>query len=298
MPLLPEPEPMSGNPRCAWRFGWIGWLMGVVFTGAGALILPFGPEDMAEAEGVPIWFAYWLGSVFAVPGLAMLGKSLFDVWRRNRLSALPEAWRSDHVWNPDGTNSEELGSLGWTILGFAAAWAFLIPFTWFARSGSIEGPGQWMFKGIIYSIDSAFLLGTGHVGYRVLRYLKHGRTFLHFSDRPYRPGRALFARFSGPGKLAGSSGGTAELRCVEERWVETDDGDGKVCAIEMKKIVNATHPVSFDPTGGATLQFDIPADAPSTRLSADPFFYWEIVVSSKDSGFDYEGTFLVPIYAD
>lgn len=61
MGLLPEPEAMSGSPRCAWRLRWTGWLMGVVFTGSGALILSFGPEEMAEAEGVPLALASQLG---------------------------------------------------------------------------------------------------------------------------------------------------------------------------------------------------------------------------------------------
>jgi hypothetical protein len=94
MGLRPEPEAMPGNPRCAWMLGRTGWLMGVMFTGAGALILSFEPEEMAEAEGVPLWFAYWLGLMFAVPGLAMLAKSVFDVWRRKRFSGLREAWRT------------------------------------------------------------------------------------------------------------------------------------------------------------------------------------------------------------
>ena len=66
----------------------------------------------------------------------------------------------------------------------------------------------------------------------------------------------------------------------------------------MRKLFTATHPISFDPTGSATVQFDVPKDAPGTQLSADPYCYWEIVVSSKASGIDYEGTFLVPIYGD
>ncbi len=298
MGLLPEPEPMSGNARCAWRLGWIGWLMGVVFTGAGALILSFGPEEMAEAEGIPVWFAYWMGCVFGVPGLFMLAISVFDVWRRKRLSLNSEAWRSDHRWNPDGARSEELGSLGWTVLGFAAAWAFLIPFTWFARSGQIQGPGETMFKAITYAIDAAFLLGTVLLGYRVLGFLKYGRSFLQFMGRPYRPGGALSARFSGPGKLAESMGGSAELRCVEERWVDVDEAGGKERRIEMRKLFSAVHPIAFDPTGGATLHFDVPPDAPSTRLSMDPYCYWEIVVSSEAPGIDYEGIFLVPVYSD
>ena len=153
---------------------------------------------MAEAEGLPLWFVYWLGLVFGLPGLTFLAKSVFDVWRRRSLLAGPGDWRSDHVWNPDGASSGELVTLGWTFLGFSAAWAFLIPFTWFARSGQIQGPGESLFKGITYFLDAAFLLGTVHLGYRTLRFLKYGKTFLRFADQPYRRGRVLNAYFSGP----------------------------------------------------------------------------------------------------
>jgi hypothetical protein len=48
---------------------------------------------------------------------------------------------------------------------------------------------------------------------------------------------------------------------------------------------------------GLALSFPFPADAAPTRLSERPPRYWELEIGAEVPGIDYQGRFLLPVYA-
>ena len=130
------------------------------------------------------------------------------------------------------------------------------------------------------------------------RRLRHGRSRVRWTRFPLAIGEPARLVTELPASLPVGSAVRAELRCVREETVETLTGtrERRTQHVVHRVVWREAREVTRAP-GPLALAFDLPADAPSTALLAEPPTYWELALASELPGADFSATYLVPVYA-
>ena len=170
---------------------------------------------------------------------------------------------------------------------------FLVPFHLIFLA---DKEWDWIPMVVLGLFDIAIAVMLGYAGYLVLRYLKFGESRVIYGTLPLYTGSQVRLAFEGGRLLENCSSIEAQLVCIEEFY----ERKGKNSRAVFEQLYASTRQFSTGASGAAQLEFDLPQDAPGTRLAVEGGEfprYWELVVTAKLPGIDYEGLFLLPIYA-
>jgi hypothetical protein len=90
------------------------------------------------------------------------------------------------------------------------------------------------------------------------------------------------------------------LRAIEERRETRQTGPGRT-TVSLNAYCHHEATLSIDLRGaafgqGARFSFELPREAPGTRLSDSPPRYWELTATADTPGVDFEEVFLLPVY--
>jgi hypothetical protein len=135
----------------------------------------------------------------------------------------------------------------------------------------------------------------------IARAIKFGGSRIEFAHFPYRLPEPIVIRWEQPKGIARVNKGAFTLRCVEEWFEREGDGSNNSRRLAHEEIWSGTwhleQPRPFELGKWMELRFELPADAPSTQLSAERPVFWEFEVKLDLPGLDFEETYLVPIYS-
>ena len=115
-----------------------------------------------------------------------------------------------------------------------------------------------------------------------------GASRIEFSKFPLRPGETAVLRWLVPKGASRIARGTFTLRCVEEWYETTSTGKNRSRTLVQEQVWAATGSITDGRVlrAGKTdeLQFEIPADAPSTSLSSGKTVFWELAIELDLAG--------------
>jgi len=279
----------------------VALIVGPTVAGMGLLIVVASLLGrMTPEPGVPRWLPAWVGGVFLLGGGVVSGRAMRRVLWKQRARRYAEAWRRDYPWPLRYMADDSGRALRYQAGGLLLFAAFIGIFNALLFSGLIpfhhllEG-NNWVPVFVIAAFDLAFVLLSVFLVYRLLQRWRFGRARFYFEEGPpYYLGGELVGTFVGHPKLAQATCAEAVLRAVEEYLLRSPDGTSSQV---MRAVYEDRAPLEIDAGGMAHIRFPLPAGGPATCLSNVPTRYWELVVRARFPGPDYEGIFLVPVYA-
>jgi hypothetical protein len=174
---------------------------------------------------------------------------------------------------------------------------FLSAFNYFAffKAGT-----PWLFKGVIALFDLIAVAFWYAAVMAVGRALKFGGSRIAFSSFPYRLGKPIVIHWHPAAGINQANKGSFTLRCVEEWYEVRGTGKNRSRQIVHEEIWSGTwqleQPRAFQQGAKVDFSFDVPGDLHSTMLSADRPIFWEFEAKLDLPGFDFEETYLVPVY--
>jgi hypothetical protein len=283
---------------------WGGCLFGGAFVAVGTWIILVGTKVVAvnpASVHAPYWVLTVAGASFALGGFMVWGMAWiqFAADRSRREAALRhpgEPALADYPWHPDGLTVSEWAGAAKLLALVIGMSVFLSIFNWWAFGA--EGP--WMVKVIVGLFDIIMVLVWGKAFQLLGRAVKFGSSRIEFVHFPCRlPGPAVLRWQPGRG-INRINQGTFTLRSVEE-WMESSGyGKNRTVTVVHEEIWSAKgiieQPRNFPLHDAVELRYELPAEALSTRLSADKPLFWELEVKLKLPGLDFSETYLVPIY--
>jgi hypothetical protein len=165
-----------------------------------------------------------------------------------------------------------------------------------------------------FAVTPFYLFGIGAWVFavnRAARVIRFRRTRFDYDTFPFFLGARMSGVLVGTEPVTGSETIAATLRCVDEHWSGSGKGRAKVRRIvreearEYRRDALVERAFAGKDMAGVPandirpvlpITFDLPADATPTRLSGDPSFRWELQVTAKRPGLDFDVTFLLPVY--
>lgn len=281
------------------------FLFGTVFVAAGTFMILIGtkvlPVDPRKVHA-PYWILTAIGTVFIAPGLWMW----LMAWRqraanrRNQEAARQqpnEPAYADYPWNPQGFESRGWRKAFGRSLGALLLTVFLSTFNYFAF---FKAGMPWFFKGIIVLFDIIAVAFWYMAVVALGRAIKFGGSRISFTSFPYRLGKPIVIRWHPASGIEEAKKGSFTLRCVEEWYEVRGTGKNRSRQIVHEEIWSGTWKLEgsrvFQPGAKVEFSFDVPWDLHSTMLSADRPIFWEFEAKLDLPGFDFEETYLVPIY--
>lgn len=302
MPHLAPPKRIAGSAR-------IPLLPSSIALSLGIMLLVFGTGiSAATAAGwinpdprYPPWVLFGVSGFFLLGGGWVAGRAAAQIRWNRRAQDFPEAWQRDYPWPEHAVLDDSNRALVYQIAGLSIFGMLLLVLHALYLSRPIHWKefledGRWVPAVVLGLFDLVFILGLGHLLYRLAQRLRFGRLRLVFEQGlPFFLGGKLRGRLEGHPKLARATRAEAVLRCVDEFYV--NDGSSRSKQHVMQAVYEEPQPLSFDLAGTADIRFDLPADGLETCLAGLPATrYWELVVRVAFPGVDYEGVFLVPVY--
>lgn len=268
------------------------------------------PPRSWPKPSVPHWVLGVTGvGVFGLPGLGVLLLGIADLIAAGRRKGLQarhadEPWKWDYGWRQDAAEDVSLKQVLRGVCAVGMAVAILVPIHLVAA-----GKAPWpVFVGLGF-FDLLILMSFGTVLYRLAVQLKFGKARLRPATFPLRLGERAVLRWQ-PGQAeAALESLTVKLQCVQERYRShreaSSSAEGSTTVVNLDGYEMHGESVEL-PTpsevrgrvaGGATFEFDLPANAAlSTRLSDYPMRYWQIEMTGKGPGLDYQKRYILPVY--
>jgi hypothetical protein len=203
----------------------------------------------------------------------------------------------DYNWNPGGFEPPRWSRAAKSVEAVGVFALFLSMFNWWA----FFKQGPLIIKIIVSLFDLIFIFGCGQAALRLGRTMKFGGSRIEFVRFPYRLGEPVVIRWLTPSGIDRIRKGAFSLRCIGE-WYETSGtGRNRTRTLVHEEKWSGTWSLDqaqeFLPGKTVELNFDPPAGAPPTCLSAAPAFFWEFEVNLSRPGLDFKETYLVPVYA-
>jgi hypothetical protein len=278
---------------------------GGVFAALGLLLslLSLGVVETTGRKIDPPWIGHVVAVLFLVTGLHLCRFGWLaerHQKRRKRVRKLrrSDPWYADYPWNPE---REEDGALEQVVgCAFAIAFValFLAPFNWLAFGSEHSGP---LLIVPVSIVDLALSALVVHRLRRIVQLLRYGRSWVAFSDFPYRLGGELRLRFGMRRDLAMFESMRCTLRFVEERIVTSGTGEHRTRTVEAYELYRDEQVFDQSAHRGRAreleLRFELPADEELlTRLAKHPPRYWELHVHGAALGVDFEARFALPVY--
>lgn len=277
------------------------FLFGLPFVGVGGWATLSGlkliPLDESKLHA-PHWVLAAFGIVFALGGLLLwrMGWRQFKANRRHTELDRRDPALADYPWDTRGFTPPRWSRAAKACAGLAFFALFLSMFNWWAFFAS----GPTLLKVIVGIFDVILLLVAWQVGMVIGRTLKFGPSRIEYSQFPCRPGQKLRLRWLVPRGISRIAKGTFTLRCVEEWYEASGSGNDQSRQLVQQQVWGATaHLVQAQeilPGKNEDLDFELPADAPSTSLSSGKTVFWELAVNLDLAGLDFKESYLVPVY--
>ncbi|KAF0245768.1 MAG: hypothetical protein FD180_1307 [Planctomycetota bacterium] len=266
---------------------------GVAISGAGLGFWPL--KSKADA---PMWVVTSGGAIFAVAGLLVLWRGIWQMWdsarRRTILRTRPgEPWLADHTWSARCATDGNVAQCVGAFCGAAFLFVFLLPFNWWAF---FSREGNFFVIGIVGIFDACNLLAFGMGLYYVARLWKFGAATLVFHRFPFFLGDTMEATFRTSADVRSLKRLVFTLRCLREQVDAEAKGSGLNLAVfEIWKEERTVEP----PTREIPVSFRLPSEAHySTELQIVTPRYWELEVTGEAPGVDFGAKFLVPVYVN
>ena len=238
-------------------------------------------------------------SVFVIAGLGLAWAVAAEVARaraaQKRREEHPlEPWLWDHPWDSRWATH---GSLKPAISMFASfvAWSAVVLIF---RVSSTSDLGT---RILVFVVGLFPLVMFCRAAYRLLQYLKYGKSRFHFARFPLHLGRPVEGSLEVSQKVSAASSISLTMRYIEE--VTETRGSGKnrtsqkvlYCLQEVKREMN---PSQFDLEGQGKIPISIElpkGDFPNLLLET-PRRYWELEAKAGTLGIDFDARFLLPVY--
>jgi len=274
-----------------------------VLVGAAAIAVGLGTISIEEMSGfdAPGWVIVLFGSVFVLIGTLVAVTTFMAERRKAKAKKVPPsiAYQYEHSWSPDGVGDDTGRTILKTLSSFVLLGGFLVPFHGILYYFIFikKEDGKWIayiFLGIFDFILLAMILS---VIYLLIRRLRFGKTRVRFSDFPYYLGQTMKVDLEGGRKLKNLPRINVTLRCIEEVLERRGSGKNSTAQIICYQLYENKLECHTDVEGRASISFELPENIPGTQLTKNPPTYWELVVDADLPGIDYEGVFLVPVYA-
>jgi len=293
-------------------------LFGAMFVAVGAVVA-FIVTNFEAVSPSPMTRPVGLGfaGMFAAGGLLIVLSALAESLRCPRVPAGSPPWRIDHPWrevvhHEDGTGQpasalDRVVRALWLLFFFALVAAFHLPLVLSPEliegQGSLGGlvvelSGETVVRVVVLIFDLVALLVLGVLVYSAVQRLRFGRRSLRLLTLPAWTGGTLGAELSFSRGLHAVGPARCTLHCVDESRRAAPPAPGPP-ADSLVSIYRETQELD---TAGRTVrrlrvEFEIPADAPGTRLGGTPRIFWRLIVHVPARGPAYRGDFLVPVYA-
>jgi hypothetical protein len=282
LPERPDLRPLRrwASEHVARTLAW--WVFGTAWTCTWLGLGRLGRSNVEVLVTLVLALYGLMGSIAALERLS----------RRRRAAACRrfplEPWRHDRAWNDRGETRS------WFVRAFVdrpspAFWARWIWTVGVASVAALTSLGAW-------SAAAAVAVGlAASLAWRAWRIHGAGDSNLYFTKFPYHPGETVTLHF-------GMSEGGAQFRRVEFSlfhvrefkggWLGMQRGTGAAPRGVERRPPGLLPGPDFD----VEVSFDVPAEAPGTRLADDLPSYWVLDVRGVTSAGPYVERFLVPIY--
>lgn len=271
--------------------------VGVWATLAGTKVISIDPGNLHA----PHWVLAAFGLVFALAGLMVwsMGWRQFQANLRRRRALANKAndpALADYLWDPRGFTAPRWSRAAKAVGGVILLAIFLSIFNWWAFGAD----GPWPVKIIVGLFDMILAWAAWQAVMAIGRALKFGPSRIEFGKFPLRPGETAALRWLVPRGIGRVAHGTFTLRCVEEWYETTGSGKNRSRTLVQEQVWGKTGHVAdartLSPGKTEELQFELPADVPSTSLSSGKTVFWELAVELDLAGLDFKETYLVPVY--
>jgi len=281
----------------AYAFGGIFMVVGILIMLVGLRVIPVDPSGVHA----PWWVLTVMGAVFALAGLGVEGMATRQfLAERHRLSAaLRHAGnpaRQDYRWDPSGFAPPRWSRAVKAVAGAAGLSLFLSIFNYWAFATT----SPVMVRMIVVVFDLVLILVWWEAFLRVGRAFKFGGSRIDFLEFPYSIGKPVTIRWQPSDGIGAAQGGHLTLRCVKEWYEQTGSGKNQSTHLVHEEQWSTTWQFapnrSVMPGKRVDLRFEVPSGLPSTRLGGTSPVFWELEIHLDLPGFDFEETYLVPIY--
>lgn len=271
---------------------------GVGIMLAGLRVIPVDPKGVHA----PYRVLTATGAVFASAGVwvwTMAARQLAANRRREDalLRYAGEPALADDAWNPQGVASKRWSLAARALAGAGLLTLFISIFNWWA----FFTDSPWVVEVVTVVFDLVLLAVWWQTVVIVGRALKFGASRLRFVRFPYRVDEPIDIAWQPASGIGRANGGSFTLRCVKEWFEVTGSGSN-----QTRKLVHEEqwlgawlldHAHEFRPGEQVDLRFRPPGGLPATQLAAELPVFWEFEVILELPGFDFEETYLVPVYA-
>lgn len=279
------------------------FLFGSLFVAAGVLIALVGCKVIPVKEQsvhAPYWVITICGALFGLGGLivwSMAWRQFAENRRQREIAQRSgEPALLDYAWSQRGYAPPRWTPAIKAILGAIFFTAFMTPFNWWA----FVAKGPWPVKIIVLLFDLFLVAVWWRAVLKIGRALKFGGSRIEYAHFPYRLNQPIVIRWQPASDIGESRKSTFTLRCVEERVERRGSGKNRQTHLVQEKLWSGTWrsdaPQQFAAGQWSEHRFELPADVPSTQLSAEKPIFWEFEVKLDLPGFDFEEKYLVPVY--
>jgi hypothetical protein len=238
---------------------------------------------------------------WTVPALAGTGAVLFAVWfrggpsawiRRRRVRVARrrhprEPWFWERAWDPKGESLSPFARSAMRKWLMGALLAMPVIALWLTATLT-AGRRAWLLDALACAVTIALAVA-------LWRLHGAGTTRVSFASFPFHPGeRASFH--------VGTSDGGATFQRVEFHLRHVQEFPGGFADSTFRHHVTRDLVVSRPPgrlpgpDQDVIVSFDLPDDAPPTRLSARPPSYWVLDILANTTSGPFCESFLVPVY--
>ena len=255
---------------------------------------------IATASGAMRWeVPQSIGLLVSVMLIILGAAVLQDAWaglasRRRSRGRSPSDPMGDHPWDGGGAPDESPAIARKQLTAFLVFASFLAPFHWQVLHGGLPA---WAFVFIVPLFGLMDLLISFFL-WDAIRHIRatlaYGPIRLDFGRFPFAPGSDLQAtlRVARPPRDVRLL--RFKLTAIQERPVGKKSPERAIA----KTLYEDTESVFLPPSRPweVPIAFQLPADAPSTDLSADSPRYWVLEVENEPPEPLFRASFLVPVY--
>jgi hypothetical protein len=279
-------------------FGGAFVAVGVGIMLVGLRVIPVDPKGVHA----PYWILTVMGAVFASAGVWVwtMAARQFAANRRREDALLRYAGEpalADYAWDPQGLASKRWSLAARALAGAGLIALFISIFNWWA----FFTDSPWVVKAVTVIFDVVLLAVWWQTVVIVGRALKFGASRLLFARFPYRIDEPIDIAWQPASGIGRANGGSFTLRCVKEWFEVTGSGSNQTRKLVHEEQWSGAwlldHAHEFSPGEQVDLRFRPPGGLPATQLAADLPVFWEFEVNLDLPGFDFEETYLVPVYA-
>lgn len=291
---------------------------GLVLVAAGSTMAWTGLNLVPSQDSD--WASYFVagfGLILALAGIRIMINTWGEKTSRLPSTAEPGLWQRDYAWREtvrteNGAGHKEgLVHQIKTFVFLPVIAAILVMLHWplfvaaddlrtvevAGSSFQLGGTTVWMAAVVV--IDLIVLAALGAMIYTLIQWLRFGRPRFRLLSLPARPGGCMKAELNFSRGVLASGDAEVSLHCLDVSGRAEAAADSKTPGAVVS-LYSETRQLktSGQRVRDLRIEFELPPDAPSTRIGDHPSITWRLILRIPTRGPDYRGQFLVPVYAD